>query len=148
MVTKHEILRKQRSRTMQARAQDAVRTSKEVSKRTDKKAVEKWMKHPGRIDLRAVDTKGRGKGWYEEKNPLTEKAPIHQEVALKKRVYETGSVYQPQHKIVPGLVNEINKIEDKIEVLEEKKEAIKEVIKEENEKDDNVDLENIDTKKK
>jgi hypothetical protein len=95
MATKREILRKQRSHTMRARAQDALRTANNVKPRTDKEAVKEWMIKPGRSDLRGVDTRGNGasrhsssKGWFEKKHPLTDKAPIHQKVALEQNKEE------------------------------------------------------------
>jgi hypothetical protein len=37
-----------------------------------------------------MSKESKGKGWFEDKNPLTDKAPVHQEVARKKEFEKQG----------------------------------------------------------
>jgi hypothetical protein len=54
----------------------------------------------------------KGKGWFEDKNPLTDKAPVHQEVARKKEFEKqgfTGSTAIVPHAELEDSADELNK---------------------------------------
>jgi hypothetical protein len=54
----------------------------------------------------------KGKGWYEDKNPLTDKAPVHREVARKKEFEKqgfTGATAIVPHAELEYRADEINK---------------------------------------
>ncbi len=58
------------------------------------------------------ENKEKGKGWFEDKNPLTDKAPIHQEVARKKEFEKqgfTGATTIAPHAELEDSADEINK---------------------------------------
>jgi hypothetical protein len=58
------------------------------------------------------ENKEKGKGWFEDKDPLTDKAPVHQDVARKKEFEKqgfTGATAIVPHEELEERADEINK---------------------------------------
>lgn len=76
MPTLADALRKQKSRSARARAQDARKTSKRVVQPTNKKGVASWIKNNGRrTDIRGIDTAGSGRAPAKAKTTTVRRKP-------------------------------------------------------------------------